>query len=155
MVNASPFTTVCFVLLVLLVLVLVALGLRRAGYRNIAILTLVVIYLILPGMLARAGALDRYAPLPAPALVLVGVLTLLTALLALSPFGARLADAVPPWAVIGFQGFRIVVEWLLYRLHQEGVVPVQMTFAGRNWDIISGVTGLLLGLWILRRGSAS
>jgi hypothetical protein len=145
---ASGFTTVSFSLLVLLVLAAVSLGTRRAGHSNTAILALAVPYLILPGLLARAGALNRYSPLPAPALLLIAILTILTAVLVLSA-GSRLAASVPLGAVVTLQAFRIVVEWLLYRLYREGVVPVQMTYAGRNFDIISGLTGLVLGIWLL------
>src|SRR5512143_2457813 len=131
--EASGFTTVVFSLLVLLVLAAVSFGVRRAGYSNTAILALAVPYLILPGLLARAGALNRYSPLPAPVLVLIAILTILTAVLVLSALGSRLAASVPLAAVVTLQAFRIVVEWLLYRLYREGVVPLQMTYAGRNF----------------------
>jgi hypothetical protein len=45
-----------------------------------------------------------------------------------------------------------VVEWVLHRLALEGVVPVEMSWAGRNFDVVSGLTGLVLGLALLRGG---
>jgi len=39
---------------------------------------------------------------------------------------------------------------VLHRLALEGVAPVEMSWAGRNLDVVSGVTGLLLGLALLR-----
>lgn len=146
---ASGFTSVSFTLLVVLVLAAVGQGIRRAGYPNWVTLLVAVPYLILPGFLAQVGALDRYSPLPAPALVLIGALTAVTVVFILSPAGARLAASVPLAAVIALQAFRIVVEYLLHRLYGEGVVPVQMTYAGRNFDIFTGITGLLLGIWLL------
>lgn len=53
--------------------------------------------------------------------------------------------------LVGFQLFRIPVELLLYRLAAEQVIPEVMTFSGRNFDILAGMTGGLLGLWLLRR----
>ena len=93
--------------------------------------------------------LDRYDPLPAPALLLLLGLSVLTALLVFSSPGARLALRVPLASVVTLQAFRIGVEWLLHRFYLEGTVPVQMTYAGRNFDVVSGVTGLGLGLWLL------
>lgn len=147
---ASGFTTIVFSLLVLLVLAAVGLGLRRARCSNATVLVVAVLYLIIPGLLAQAGFLDRYSPMPAPALLLIAALTVLTAVLILSRIGTRLAASVPLAAVVTLQTFRIVVEWLLHHLYREGVVPVQMTYAGRNFDIITGLTGLVLGIWLLR-----
>jgi hypothetical protein len=68
-----------------------------------------------------------------------------------SPIGTRLASGVGLGAVVALQGFRVPVELLLHRLYVEGAVPIQMTYAGRNFDVISGVSGLILGIWLLRR----
>jgi hypothetical protein len=142
-------STTLFVALVLAVAVLVTLGLKRAGLGGAAIVFVVLAYLVVPGVLAGRGMLDRYDPLPAPALLLLLGLSVLTAVLVFSSPGARLAVRVPLASVVALQAFRIAVEWLLHRFHVEGLVPVQMTYAGRNFDIVSGATGLVLGLWLL------
>ena len=144
-------TAILFSGLVLVVAVLVAAGLRRnARLGPLAVSGILLAYLALPGTLAAAGALDRYTPLPAPALLLVLVLTLCTIALACSPPGARLAADTSLGAVVALQAFRIPVELMLHRLHAEGMVPVQMTYLGRNFDILTGITGLALGAWLLR-----
>ena len=144
-------TAILFSGLVLVVAVLVAAGLRRnARLGPLAVSGILLAYLALPGTLAAAGALDRYTPLPAPALLLVLVLTLCTIALAFSPPGARLAAGTSLGAVVALQAFRIPVELMLHRLHAEGMVPVQMTYLGRNFDILTGITGLALGAWLLR-----
>jgi hypothetical protein len=141
-------TAALFVALVLGVAAAVALGLRRATGGPV-VLGLAVAYLGVPGALARAGALGRYEPLPPPALLLVLGLAILTLMIVGSSIGSRLAAAVPIGAVVALQGFRIPVELLLHRLYLEGIVPVQMTYAGRNFDIVSGVSGAVLGGWML------
>jgi hypothetical protein len=117
------------------------------GRFGVVILVLV-LWLAVPAVLANRGVLDRYAPLPAPALVLVGLITLGTVVLALSPFGSRLAAAVPLAGLVGYQVFRVPVELVLHELYVEGVVPVQMTYAGRNFDVVTGVLAAALGLWL-------
>jgi hypothetical protein len=147
-------STMLLVGLVLVVALLVALGSRHAGVGSVAIAFVVLAYLVVPGVLARLGALDRYDPLPAPALLLLLGLSVLTAVLVFSSPGTRLALRVPLASVVTLQAFRIAVEWLLHRFYVEGLVPVQMTYAGRNFDIVSGATGLVLGLWLLTGRSA-
>ena len=144
----SALATTVFLAIVLLVAVVLLRAGRKAGVGRPALAGLLLVYLAIPAALSRAGVLDRYDPLPAPALLLLLGLTLLTAVTVFSPLGRRLAS-LPLAAIVAFQSFRVGVEWWLHRMHLEGLVPEQMTFSGRNFDIISGLTGLLLGGWML------
>jgi len=87
--------------------------------------------------------------MPAPALVLIGILTLGTIVLAVSPVGGRLASSTSLAALVGYQFFRVPLEWVLHRLFVEGVVPVQMTYAGRNFDIISGLGAAMVAMLLV------
>ena len=147
-------TQLLFCVLVFAVAALAAAGLRRSAVPAMSIAGLLAVYIVIPGLLARLGALDRYNPLPAPALVLLLGLTLLTVFLTLGRRGAAVAAATPLAFLVTLQAFRIDVEWLLHRLYLEGSVPVQMTYTGRNWDVVTGITGLLLGGWLLTGRSA-
>jgi hypothetical protein len=46
-----------------------------------------------------------------------------------------------------FQTFRIVVELLILGLFLKNVVPVQTTFEGNNFDVLSGLTAPIIG-WL-------
>jgi hypothetical protein len=118
------------------------------------VMVMFALYLVVPAALAASGRLDRYDPLPAPALILVLIVTVVTVLAVSSQIGARLAT-LPLHALVGFQIFRVPVELLLHRLSLEGVLPVEMSYAGRNFDIVSGLTGGALGLWLLVRRKVS
>jgi hypothetical protein len=122
-----------------------------AGRSRVLVPLLVALgWLVVPGVLAARGVLDRWQP-PPPALVLIGVLTVATVVLALSPVGARFASSVPLAGLVGDQFFRVPVEWTLHRLFVEGVVPVQMTYAGRNFDILSGISAAMVALLLVAR----
>jgi hypothetical protein len=62
---------------------------------------------------------------------------------ALSPFGGRLATAVPLAALVGFQAFRLPLELVLHEWAAQGTIPETMTWTGQNWDIVSGITALV------------
>jgi hypothetical protein len=145
-------TASLFVALVVVMVLLVFRGLRVAGAGTAVLAAITVAYLVAPAALASAGLLDRYNPLPAPALVMVLILTAITLTITLSGLGRAVIAAVGLPALVAYQSFRVPVEWLLHRLYQEGVVPVQMTYAGRNFDIITGLTAVALGAWLVRGG---
>jgi hypothetical protein len=47
---------------------------------------------------------------------------------------------------------RVPVEFVLLRLYQSGKVPQLMTFEGRNFDILSGLSAPLVAWLAFRRG---
>ena len=144
-------TAPLFVVLVAGMALLVVHGLRRAHSGAAVTIAVGAIYLVVPGVLAWRGLLDRYT-LPAPALVMVLVLTIITLTITLSSLGKRLIQGAGLACLVGFQAFRVPVEWLLHRLYQESVIPVQMTYAGHNLDIVSGLTAAAIGVWLARGG---
>ena len=147
---ATTPTVFGFAALVLIVAMIVIRGFRKAAWSSTITIAVLFIYLVIPALLARSGALDQYNPPPPPALLLLLGQSLLTVVLVLSSRGSALASHLALGSVVLLQSFRIVVEFLLHRLYQEGVVPVQMTWSGRNFDIVTGITGLLLGLLLVR-----
>lgn len=108
-------------------------------------------WLALTGGLAASGLLSDFTRTPPPMLLLAAISGALTITLALSPVGARLIDGAGLAWLVGFQAFRIVVEIALAQLYHAGALPVQMTFEGRNFDIASGVSALLVA-WLAARG---
>lgn len=47
--------------------------------------------------------------------------------------------------LITLQVFRFFVEILLWMLFVQNLLPIQMTFEGRNFDILAGITGPVVG----------
>jgi hypothetical protein len=147
--EASLATEYLFVALVAVVagLFVVSLGLALRGASRVRVTALLLsITLVVPMILASAGLLTRYDSIPPPALTPVLIALVTTLIVSFSPIGARIAIRAPLAVLIGYQSFRIAVELLLHRLYAEGVVPVQMTYAGRNFDILSGLSAALIAL---------
>lgn len=62
-------------------------------------------------------------------------------------FSRSLKEVLPhihPGSIIRLQVFRVFVEILLWFLFLDNVLPVQMTFEGRNFDVLSGLTAPII-----------
>ncbi len=103
-----------------------------------------------PPLLGWVGP-DGFLP---PQLLMTGVLSV-AVLFALSKTGGRIARAVPLWALVGFQGFRLPLELVLHRWAEVGIAPPQMTWTGQNPDIVSGGLALLAIPLVRKKASAA
>lgn len=160
MVRPSLGSTLAFVAIVLSLAALFVLATYASGTRRgdapiqvrrdtLAAVVGVSLYLALTAILPASGLFARTGP---PALMAFLATTMLVAVgLAFSPVGARFADGLPIVALVGFQIFRLPLELVLHRWWVQGVLPVQMTYEGRNFDVASGLLALALALWCLLR----
>jgi hypothetical protein len=100
--------------------------------------------------LALGGVLARFDLRPPP--LLFWLLSMLGVPLAvgLSPLGRRLAEQLPLAALVGVQAFRLPLELVMHRAATEKVMPSVMSYAGYNFDILSGISALLLGVALVR-----
>lgn len=94
------------------------------------------------GLTLGAAATGRLSFAPPTMLALFGAVAALAVYFGRSRLGERLATLLPLAALVGFQSFRILVELLLHRAYVEGLMPVQMSYSGRNFDIASGITAV-------------
>ncbi len=82
--------------------------------------------------------------------LVVPLVTLIWALL-LSPATKQILFHVDPGLLIQFQIFRFFVEILLWLLFVIHLLPIQMTFEGRNWDILAGISAPLVAYLGVRK----
>lgn len=100
--------------------------------------------------LAASGLLS-FATVPPTMLLLIAALTVATVLFARGGTGLALATELPLGVLVGYQCFRIPVELWLHRGWVEGVFPVQMTYSGLNFDIVTGISALGVA-WLVHTG---
>lgn len=112
-----------------------------------------VAWFALTGALAASGMLQRWDARPPPLMPLLVVGFVLTVVLARGEVGTRMARELPLAAIIGFQAFRLPLELVMHRAAAEGTMPVQMSFSGWNFDILSGASAIVVA-WLVARGSA-
>ncbi len=154
MAEASPFLVWSFATLAVLVGAAFPLGLYwaerrlgrpRAEARNAATAAAIgtAIWMGLTLAAAAAGWL-AFGPLPPPFVLLFVVILALGIGLGRSRVGERLAMGLPLAALVGIQGFRLPLELLMHRAYAEGVMPEQMSYSGLNFDILTGITAILV-----------
>ena len=64
--------------------------------------------------------------------------------LGLSRVGEAFARGLPLAVLVGMQGFRFPLELVMHAAAREGTMPHEMSFTGRNFDIVTGLCALLL-----------
>lgn len=93
---------------------------------------------------SSTGFFSDFTSFP-PRIMIVLVVPLIT--LILVSFRSKAVDelllAIPSRNMLRLQAFRIFVEILLWACFVQNLLPVQMTFEGRNFDILSGVLGVV------------
>ena len=156
---SEPEVLAFVVLPVLLVLCLASgvwLAWRRAGettgraWRAASLIVLAAtVWMAVSWELAASGILRKWDATPPPFLLFAATMTLIGLRLAFSKVGNRLAQFVPLWALVGVQAFRYPLELAMHRMYERGVMPIQMSYSGRNFDIVTGATALLVAVLIL------
>ncbi|MBW3624677.1 MAG: hypothetical protein KY468_14835 [Armatimonadetes bacterium] len=115
-------------------------------------------WLAYSGFLAWRGALSDFSAVPPRfALVLlpalIGVIALSVALS--RGTGRRWLRGLPQSWIVGAQSFRFFVEIALWLLYVHGGLAALMTFHGRNFDILVGLTAPVMAWLAHRRGKGA
>lgn len=133
------------------VVALVAIAARRAdrGYRPAVRVAVAFSGWLALTAVVSSGALGFDARPPRlfvfPWLMLLASLALLR-----SKTGREVIACTPPARVIALDVFRVGVEVVLWRLYATELLPVELTFEGRNFDILVGVTAIPAALVVAR-----
>ena len=161
MVNASPLLLWSFVALALVVSSAFVAAVHRSSSADPARRTretviaaiATVAWLLLTLGLAESGRLSFTSRPPTMLFLVVAILAVAFGIGA-SRLGLRIATGIPLAALVGVQAFRFPLELLLHRSYQEGLMPVQMSYSGLNYDILSGLSAIVVALVLLRRPSS-
>ena len=102
---------------------------------------------------AASGALQQWDTLPPKFALLVVTILLLAVRIGLGSVGRRLAATFPLWALVAIQGFRLPLELSMHRMYERGIMPIQMSYSGLNYDILTGSLAIVVAaLVFLGRG---
>jgi CubicO group peptidase (beta-lactamase class C family) len=103
----------------------------------------VAVWMAITHLAAQLGIL-RFDTRPPTMVFLVIAVVVLSLGLGASPVGRRLALGLPLWVLVGAQSFRLPLELMMHRAYEAGLMPVQMSFSGWNYDILTGASALVV-----------
>jgi hypothetical protein len=122
---------------------------RRAGVTTGAATAA---WMALTWLAATSGILREWDRTPPPfAFLVVGVLVV-SVTVSFSVVGTRIAQHTPLWALVAIQSFRLPLELSMHALAEKGIMPVQMSYSGRNFDIVTGATAVIVAV-LVKAGS--
>jgi len=109
--------------------------------RTFAVALLTALWLGLAAAIVHSGWL---ANAPARLPIFMGVMLIGSLLAGITRIGRWLSIGSPVEWLLAFQGFRLPLELVLHTWVRQGVIPSTMTWTGSNWDVIAGISALLL-----------
>jgi hypothetical protein len=115
-----------------------------AGKKNIKILAIVGLYLLIHGTLSYIGFYQTKPILPPKFFMVVAPSFALILYLLISKRGKSFIKTFDLRTLTLLHTIRIPVELILYSLFTAKAIPEVMTFAGRNFDIIAGLTAPII-----------
>ncbi len=121
-----------------------------APFNNKAALSaavLLLIWLIFAAFVGHQDWAHTFDSFPPPGVRAFIAVIVITIILALTRPGKILALNTPLWLLTGFQAFRIPVEFLIHQAYLEKITIIEMTYLGRNFDIMTGVLALLIAIY--------
>ncbi|WP_207895842.1 hypothetical protein [Hymenobacter gummosus] len=116
----------------------------RATHRPAPVLRLLLGWLLVQGAVTLTGFYTVAGTLPPRPALLIGPPVLLIGALFATAAGRRFLAGLRPDALTLLHVVRLPVELVLLGLYWYGGVPRLMTFEGRNWDILMGLTAPLV-----------
>ena len=149
----TDIATAAFVVIPITLATLLVWGVAVTSGRRPAILTALVCvgWMRLTNYAALTGRLRDWNATPPPFALLVIAIVVLAVALAASPIGRRLATGIPLWILVLVQGFRLPLELAMHAMYERGVMPVQMSYSGQNFDILTGASAIVVA-GLLRLG---
>lgn len=119
------------------------------------ILGTILVWFVFVAIWSATGAMGNFENFPfnfAP--VLIVPLVTIVLLVIFSKGLAQILAQIPPDRIIVLQNFRVFVEFLLWLLFVASMLPEHMSFEGRNFDILAGLTAPFVA-WALRKNKIS
>ncbi|MEO5583026.1 MAG: hypothetical protein ABIR66_10050 [Saprospiraceae bacterium] len=114
---------------------------------------LIFLWVALISLLSIKGFFANFSILPPRPLLVI--LTPLPFVLwfAFSKNGTEFLRYIPSHWLVFMQSFRIIVELLLWLAFLNDELPIQVTFEGRNFDVLSGLLALPVGYLVMNKKS--
>lgn len=134
--------------LAVVVAVLWVFVLGQFDQRRVLILAVIaVVIMTVSAVAALSGALAQLRTFPPPMALMIAAVFVLGIAFGFSPIGRDAAAMIALPVLVGFQSFRLPLELVMHHAASVGIMPVELSYAGYNFDIVTGLGALALYLW--------
>jgi hypothetical protein len=138
-------------LAVLMAIVWVGLFSLGNGRRALILSVMMGVVMAVSAFAASSGVLSQFDSFPPPMLIMMVSVIVMAFVFGFSPFGRSGALNLSFAILIGFQAFRFPLELVMHHAGTVGIMPVELSFSGYNFDIFTGI-GALVIFFILQSG---
>lgn len=118
-------------------------------------LAILLVWMILQSIVAASGFYTVTNVLPPRFILMVAPPILTIGILFLTRSGKQWIDQMDLRWLTLLHIVRVPVELCLHQLYLEGWIPEVMTYEGRNWDILSGISAPLIFIWAFRNNQTN
>lgn len=109
-------------------------------------------YLLAICLLAGAGFFTVITTPPRFLLIFVPLVLIIVLLARVKlTSGPGFLSLVPPVFLVGVQAMRILIELDFLRFAAEKIIPVELSFHGRNYDLLIGVLAIAVSLLFIKK----
>ena len=112
--------------------------------RAVVLSLLVVVVMAGSAFVALSGKLARFDSFPPPIIIMLVCVIILAFAFAFSRFGRDGVFNISLTALIGLQAFRLPLELVMHHAATRKIMPVELSFSGYNFDIVTGIGALIL-----------
>ena len=147
--------TIGFTLLPLVVLATFSFVLVKRSRSLSWVVVVMAGWTVFTAAMAYSGLLAEFTSFPAWIPILVLAQLAFVFWLGWYSHWSDLLAKIPQYILVGLQCFRIPVELLLATLAARKLLAIEMTYNGRNFDVLEGITAVALAIWLKRRGENS
>lgn len=95
---------------------------------------------IIISALSITGFFQDFSTFPPRFMIILIVPLIIILMVTFSKTIKELLPFIPQKSLVGLQVFRVFVEIVLWLLFIQNIVPVQMSFEGRNFDVLTGIS---------------
>lgn len=109
-----------------------------------------IIWCVFVSAWSMSGRMADFSMFPFNVMPIIAIPLITVIIITFSKTFKEIIIHIPQQNLIRLQSFRIFVEVLLWALFIANIAPVQMTFEGRNFDVLSGISALIIAYLIAK-----
>lgn len=102
------------------------------------------LWMAVTAIAAEAGLLSRFDLTPPPMALMMASVFAIAIGIGFSPLGRTLANETSLMLLVALQIFRFPLELVMHHAADQSIMPVQLSYSGYNFDIITGLGAILL-----------